>query len=100
MSYGPSGIPVAVKRKACFPADRGSEKRSDSWLPSGARSEAVTVAGALSVYEIWLESVFPSPFGVIVRGVAARAVILKGTGFAPTFPVAGRTASPAPIVQL
>jgi hypothetical protein len=61
---------------------------------------AVTVAGAVSVYEILLESVCPSPFGVIVRGSAVADVIASETGFAPIVPLAGRTLSPAEIVQL
>src|SRR2546430_14726746 len=70
-----------------------------SCVPPGARSVAVTLAGALSVYEIWLESVCPSPFGVIVRGTAVADLMVSGTGFPPIVPVAGRTLSPAPIVQ-
>jgi hypothetical protein len=61
--------------------------------PSAPRSVAVTVAGAVSVYVIWVES-------VIVRGVAANDLIASATGAVPIVPVAARTASPAPIVQL
>ena len=51
------------------------------------------------MYEITLESVCPSPFGVIVRGSAVAELIASATGFAPSIPTAGRTESPAAIVQ-
>jgi hypothetical protein len=47
-----------------------------------------------------LESVCPSPFGVMVRGLAEGDLIASATGFVPTVPVAGRAVSPALIVQL
>ena len=46
-----------------------------------------------------MESVWPSPFGVIVRGVAVAEVSARTTGFAPIVPVAGRTVSPPEIVH-
>src|SRR5205823_8320676 len=70
-----------------------------SVAPVASTRVAVTGAGALSVYEIVLESSTPSPFGVRTSGTATRPVSLNGGGFAPSVPVAGRTPGPAPIIQ-
>src|SRR5207247_4289754 len=89
-----------ANRSGGFPGRRSSLGNAANSLPSGACRVAVTVADALSVYEITLESVWPSPFGVIVRGTAVTVFKVRGTGAAPIVPVAGRTVSPAAIVQV
>src|ERR671934_688610 len=76
-----------------------SAKRVDTVSPVESRRVAVTVAGALRVYEIVATSSTPSPFGLITCGDAVTFVIRSGGALPPSVPTTGRTPVPAEIVQ-
>jgi hypothetical protein len=68
-------------------------------LPAASTSVVVTVAGAVRRNVTRPVSSNPSAFGETTAGTAAALAIASAAGFAPTVPLAGRTAGPASIVH-
>jgi len=91
-------VPLNVNELS--PAGFESVKSVETTVPTGSTSVAVTCAGRLSEYVTSVVSLTPSPFGVIVVGLAATFASVSVTAWPlPICPWAGRTVGPAAIVQ-
>ena len=98
--YCPNGTPaVGVKVNDCAPASFVSEKSDESTCPFASTNDAATLAGAVSVYEISVESSAGSPPGATRLGAAVACSNDSRLEPAPSEPVPGRAPGVA-IVQV